>query len=126
MAKHGKKYLEAAKKIEEGRDYDPKMAVSLVKQTAYAKFDATVEVHIRLGVDPRHADQQLRGTVEIGLGPLVAGFYPVLKGLSQGDRIVTKGAFLVDAELRLNPGAASAYFGASGGPSTDGGGGHDH
>ena len=73
MAKHGKKYLEAAKKIEEGRDYDPKMAVSLVKQTAYAKFDATVEVHIRLGVDPRHADQQVRDVVVLphGLGKTV-------------------------------------------------------
>lgn len=55
--------------------------------------------------------------VEVELGPLAAGFYPVIKGLSQGQRVVTQGAFLVDAELRLNPGAAGSYFGASGGPS---------
>jgi Cu(I)/Ag(I) efflux system membrane fusion protein len=67
--------------------------------------------------------------VEVELGPLGGGFYPVLAGLSPGDRIVMQGAFLVDAELRLNPGAAGSYFGASGGPSATGGsgaGGHQH
>jgi multidrug efflux pump subunit AcrA (membrane-fusion protein) len=54
--------------------------------------------------------------VEVTLGPASDGYYPVLRGLSPGARVVTQGAFLVDAEARLNPGAAGAYFGASGGP----------
>jgi Cu(I)/Ag(I) efflux system membrane fusion protein len=53
----------------------------------------------------------------VELGPLTQGYYPVLSGLVAGDRVVTSGAFLVDAELRLNPAAAGSYFGASGGPS---------
>ena len=67
--------------------------------------------------------------IEVDLGAPADGFYPVLKGLSPGDRIVMQGAFLVDAELRLNPGAAGSYFGASGGPSATGGAGaegHQH
>jgi large subunit ribosomal protein L1 len=73
MAKHGKKYLEAAAKVDRDRDYDPKEAVALAKETSYAGFDATVEVHIRLGVDPRHADQQVRDVVVLphGLGKVV-------------------------------------------------------
>ncbi len=70
MARHGKKYLEAAAKIDQDRNYEPKEAIKLAKQTSYAKFDATVELHIRLGVDPRHADQQVRDVVVLphGLG----------------------------------------------------------
>jgi large subunit ribosomal protein L1 len=73
MAKHGKKYLEAAKKVERDRNYAPSEAIALVKQTAYTKFDSTVEVHLRLGVDPRHADQQVRDVVVLphGLGKTV-------------------------------------------------------
>ncbi len=73
MAKRGKKYLEAAKKIDRQRLYSPEEAIKLVKETSYANFDATVELHIRLGVDPRHADQQVRGTVVLphGLGKQV-------------------------------------------------------
>ncbi len=73
MAKHGKKYLEAAAKVDRDQNYDPAEAVKLAKQTSYAKFDATVEVHIRLGVDPRHADQQVRDVVVLphGLGKSV-------------------------------------------------------
>lgn len=73
MSKHGKKYNEAAAKIEHDRNYAPNEALGLVKETAYAKFDATVEVHIRLGVDPRHADQQVRDVVVLphGLGKSV-------------------------------------------------------
>ncbi|NLO13301.1 MAG: 50S ribosomal protein L1, partial [Clostridiales bacterium] len=61
--KHGKKYLESKKLIEENKLYDPAEAISLVKQTGKAKFDETVELSIRLGVDPRHAEQQVRGAV---------------------------------------------------------------
>ena len=63
MAKHGKKYLEARAKIDPAINYAPDEAVRLVRETASTKFDSTVEVHLRMGVDPRHADQQIRGVV---------------------------------------------------------------
>jgi large subunit ribosomal protein L1 len=73
MAKHGKKYNEAAAKIESDRIYEPAEAVALAKETSTTNFDSTVEVHIRLGVDPRHADQQVRDVVVLphGLGKSV-------------------------------------------------------
>ena len=61
MPKHGKKYQDAVKLIEKDRLYESKEAFDLVKKTGTAKFDETVEVAIKLGVDPRHADQQVRG-----------------------------------------------------------------
>ncbi|SFR63557.1 50S ribosomal protein L1 [Anaeromicropila populeti] len=66
--KRGKKYIEAAKLIDRGTLYDAADAVSLVKKVAVAKFDETVEAHIRLGVDGRHADQQVRGAVVLPHG----------------------------------------------------------
>lgn len=73
MAKHGKKYLEASKLFDRDKYYPPTEAVELVKKASYPKFDGTVEVHVRLGVDPRHADQQVRSTVLLpaGLGKQV-------------------------------------------------------
>ena len=73
MAKHGKKYLSAREKIERGKSYDPRQAISLVKEIANANFDETVEVHLRMGLDPRQADQQVRDTVVLphGLGKTV-------------------------------------------------------
>jgi large subunit ribosomal protein L1 len=73
MAKHGKKYMAAVAKIDQEKLYSPKEAVSLAKETSFTKFDATVEVHMRLGVDPRHADQQVREVVVLphGLGKTV-------------------------------------------------------
>jgi len=73
MAKHGKKFLAAAAKVDPDRLYDPENAIALVKDTSPTKFDATVELHIRLGVDPRHADQQVRDVVVLphGLGKTV-------------------------------------------------------
>ena len=69
MAKHrGKKYLEIAKLIETGKLYEVKEALELVLKTKTAKFNETVEVALRLGVDPRHADQQVRGTVVLPHG----------------------------------------------------------
>ena len=66
--KHGKKYLDSKKLIDAAKLYEPEEAVALVKQISKAKFDETVELSIRLGVDPRHADQQVRGTVVLPHG----------------------------------------------------------
>jgi large subunit ribosomal protein L1 len=63
MPKAGKKYQDALKLIEKDKLYDAAEAIDLVKKTSTAKFDETIEAHVRLGVDPRHADQQVRGTV---------------------------------------------------------------
>src|SRR5579872_3569124 len=69
----GKKYEAASKQIEHLKPYPPTEAITLAKQTAPAKFDETVELHLRTGLDPRHADQQLRGTTLLphGLGKTV-------------------------------------------------------
>ncbi len=66
--KHGKKYNDSKKLIEPNKQYDPEEAIALVKQTGKAKFDETIELSVRLGVDPRHADQQVRGTVVLPHG----------------------------------------------------------
>ncbi|NLS79219.1 MAG: 50S ribosomal protein L1 [Chloroflexi bacterium] len=68
MAKRGKKYASARELVEGEKLYTPAEAVALVKKTAYAKFDETVELHLRLGVDPRHADQQVRGVANLPAG----------------------------------------------------------
>ena len=68
MAKFGKKYSDSVKLIEKNRLYDPAEAVALACQTSKAKFDETIELHIRLGVDSRHADQQVRGAVVLPNG----------------------------------------------------------
>lgn len=66
--KHGKKYVESAKLIDKAKLYDPEEALEVAVKTASAKFDETVEVHVRLGVDSRHADQQVRGAVVLPNG----------------------------------------------------------
>lgn len=73
MSKHGKKYLAAIAKIDSDQNYSPGEALELARETSPAKFDATVEIHVRLGVDPRHADQQVRDVVVLphGLGKTV-------------------------------------------------------
>jgi large subunit ribosomal protein L1 len=68
MMKRGKAYKEAVAKIEKDRLYEPVEALKLVKEMGTAKFDETVEAHVKLGVDPRHADQQVRGTVSLPHG----------------------------------------------------------
>jgi len=70
---HGKKYLEAAKLVDRGMAYSPADAAQLAKDTSAVAFDASVEVHLRLGVDPRHADQMVRGTIVLphGTGKVV-------------------------------------------------------
>ncbi len=74
MPRHGKKYQEALAKVDRERFYTPREALELVKETSYASFDETVEIHFRLGIDPRHADQQVRDTVRLphGLGKEVS------------------------------------------------------
>lgn len=73
MPEHGKKYRNASELVEREHAYPPDEAVKLAKETAYAKFDETVEIHMRTGLDPRHADQQIRGTALLphGLGKQV-------------------------------------------------------
>ena len=73
MPNHGKKYQEATKLVDRTRLYEPREAVTLVKETSTVNFDPTIEAHIRLGVDPRHADQMVRGTVVLphGTGKVV-------------------------------------------------------
>ena len=68
MANFGKKYVDSVKLIEKSKLYDPAEAMALVCQTSKAKFDETIEVHVRLGVDSRHADQQVRGAVVLPNG----------------------------------------------------------
>jgi large subunit ribosomal protein L1 len=68
MREHGKKYETAAKNRDIASTYQPRQALEIVKKSAYAKFDETVEVAVRLGVDPRHADQVVRGTVVLPAG----------------------------------------------------------
>ena len=73
MPGHGKKYLEALKLVDRERIYPPDEAAALIRETTTVNFDATVEAHLRLGVDPRHADQMVRGTVVLphGTGKIV-------------------------------------------------------
>lgn len=68
MAKHGKNYRNSSAKIEAGKAYAPKEALELVKELASAKFDETIEVSIRLGVDTRKADQNVRGSIALPHG----------------------------------------------------------
>lgn len=73
MAKHGKKYIAALAKVNSDENYQPAAAMNLVRETAVTKFDSTVEVHLRMGLDPRQADQQVRDVVVLpnGLGKTV-------------------------------------------------------
>ncbi len=84
MATRGKKYRAAVSRLERGREYPIPEAVKLVKQAAFAKFDETVDVAVRLGVDPRHADQVVRGTVVLphGTGKAVRVLV-----ITQGDKV---------------------------------------
>lgn len=68
MIKRGKKYLEAAKKVDRNRFYSPEEGLQLAKETSFVNFDATIETHLRLGIDPRHADQNIRTTVTLPHG----------------------------------------------------------
>lgn len=73
MVHRGKRYQDAAKQVDRTREYDPREAIELAKTASYTKFDETVELHLNMGVDPRHADQQVRGVASLphGLGKQV-------------------------------------------------------
>ncbi len=96
--KHGKKYLASAQLIEPGKLYDAEEAAAIVVKTAAAKFDETVEIHVRLGVDSRHADQQVRGAVVLpnGTGKTVRAL--VLAKGDKADAALAAGADFVGAE----------------------------
>jgi large subunit ribosomal protein L1 len=83
MAKHGKAYLDAKQRFDRSREYSPSEAIALVKQLGSAKFDESVEVHVRTGLNVRHADEQLRGTIALpnGLGKEVT-----IAVFAQGDK----------------------------------------
>ena len=83
MREHGKRYETAAKKRDVAASYQPRQALEIVKDAAFAKFDETVEIAVRLGVDPRHADQIVRGTVVLPHG---TGKSVRVLVIAQGDR----------------------------------------
>ena len=96
--KRGKKYVEAAKTIDRGTLYDVADAVSLVKKTATAKFDETIEAHIRTGCDGRHADQQIRGAVVLPHGTGKKVRIPVVAIDAKAEEAKAAGADFVGGE----------------------------
>jgi len=96
--KHGKKYSESIKLIDNAKTYEPQEAIKLVLETAKAKFDETIELHCKLGVDPRHADQAVRGVVVLpnGTGKVVRVLV-ITKGV-KADEATKAGADFVGAE----------------------------
>lgn len=99
--KHGKKYVEAAKLVDRTKLYEPAEAVALVKKTATAKFDETVELHIRTGCDSRRADQQIRGSVVLPAGTGKKIRVLVFARGAKADEATAAGADYVGAEELL-------------------------
>ncbi len=97
MVKRGKKYLTALEKIDSPSAYQPREAIALMKDTSFATFDETVELHIRTGLDTRHADQQLRGTIVLP------------NGLGKGQRVLV---FAEGEAARIAKEAGADYVGA--------------
>src|SRR5215471_1914187 len=98
MPKHGKKYRAAVEKIDPLKQYAPAEGVKLVKDTAFAKFDESVELHIRTGLDPKHADQQVRGSAVLPAG---TGRTQRVLAFAQGEKAreaESAGADIVGAE----------------------------
>ena len=109
--KHGKKYVDSAKLIDTLNAYDPEEAVALAIQTSKAKFDETIELHAKLGVDPRHADQQVRGSVVLpnGTGRVVRVLV-----VTKGDKIKAAqdaGADFVGGEEMIEKIKTENWFG---------------
>ncbi|MFQ6806829.1 MAG: 50S ribosomal protein L1 [Lachnospiraceae bacterium] len=96
--KHGKKYMETAKAVDRTKLYDPEEAIALVKKTAVAKFDETIEAHIRTGCDGRHADQQIRGAVVLPHGTGKKVRVLVFAKNAKADEACAAGAEYVGAE----------------------------
>ena len=96
--KHGKKYVDSVKLVEKAKLYDPEEALSLCSQTGKAKFDETVEVHLRLGVDSRHADQQVRGAVVLPHGTGKTVRVLVIAKNENADAATAAGADFVGAD----------------------------
>lgn len=96
--KHGKKYADSVKLVDSSKLYDPAEALAITCQTAKAKFDETVEVHIRLGVDSRHADQQVRGAVVLPNGTGKKVRVAVFAKGAEADAATAAGAEIVGAE----------------------------
>ncbi len=84
MPARGKRYLEALKKVDRTRTYEPREALRLLREVSYTKFDPTVEVHIRTGLDPRHAEQMVRGSVVLPAG---TGKRVRVLAFAQGDKL---------------------------------------
>ena len=109
--KKGKKYSDSLKLIDRTKLYDPEEAVALVKQTAKAKFDETVEISVRLGVDPRHADQQVRGAVVLPHG---TGRTVRVLVVTKGDKVKeaeAAGADIVGGEEMIHKIQTENWFG---------------
>ncbi len=98
MKKRGKKYQDAVKSFDKTKQYDPAEAVSIVKKNATAKFDETIEVHIRTGCDGRHADQQIRGAVVLPHGTGKTVRVLVFAKGAKADEAQAAGADYVGAE----------------------------
>ena len=96
--KHGKKYAESAKLVDRTKLYDTDEALALTVKTATAKFDETVEIHVRLGVDSRHADQQVRGAVVLPNGTGKKVRVAVFAKGADADAAAAAGAEIVGAE----------------------------
>ena len=96
--KHGKKYNETAKLVDRATQYEPAEAIALVKKTAVAKFDETVEIHIRTGCDGRHAEQQIRGAVVLPHGTGKQVRVLVFAKGAKADEATAAGAEFVGAE----------------------------
>ena len=96
--KRGKKYQDAVKSFDKSKQYDPAEAVSIVKKNATAKFDETIEVHIRTGCDGRHADQQIRGAVVLPHGTGKTVRVLVFAKGAKADEAQAAGADFVGAE----------------------------
>jgi large subunit ribosomal protein L1 len=98
MAKHGKKYREAAALVDREQVYQPLEAAELAKQTTFVAFDASIEAHLRLGVDPRHADQMVRGVVNLPNGTGKTVRVAVFARGAKADEATAAGADIVGAE----------------------------
>src|SRR5512132_4273205 len=98
MRTHGKKFRDAAKRVDAATRYQPRQALEIVKSSAFAKFDETVEVAVRLGVDPRHADQVVRGTVVLPAGTGTSVRVLVLAVGDKAREAEAAGADMVGAE----------------------------